>query len=91
MISDVACDPELPPELMTSGMNMRQHDRASRSRASKCCIAVAVSISERNSAQSQPRALPDHVAEADFHVWRVERLHTAELLHVLVCSRTTRR
>ena len=53
MISDVACEPELPPELMTSGMNIAS-TTAFEISPSKCCIAVAVSISERNSAHSQP-------------------------------------
>ena len=30
MISDVACDPELPPELMTSGMNCERNTASSR-------------------------------------------------------------
>ena len=53
MISDVACEPELPPELMISGMNSVRTIAFSSS-VSKCCIAVAVSISPMNSAQSQP-------------------------------------
>lgn len=53
MISDVAWDPELPPELMMSGTK-RASTIARLSSASKCCIAVAVSISPRKSAQSHP-------------------------------------
>ncbi len=44
---------ELPPELMMSGMN-RVRTMAFSSSPSKPCIAEAVSISERNRAQSQP-------------------------------------
>ena len=53
MISEVACEPELPPELMMSGMK-RVSTMARLSSPSKCCIAVAVSISLRKRAQSQP-------------------------------------
>ena len=56
MMSDVACEPELPPELMTSGMNIAS-TTAFEISPSKCCIAVAVSISERKSAHSQPARL----------------------------------
>ena len=53
--SDI-CDPELPPELMISGMK-RVRTRALSSSDSKCCIALAVSISLRKSAQSHPARL----------------------------------
>jgi hypothetical protein len=53
MISDVACDPELPPELMISGTKSASTTARSIS-CSKCPIAVAVSISPKNSAVSQP-------------------------------------
>ena len=56
MISEVACDPELPPELMMSGMN-RVSTIAFSSSPSKPCMAEAVSISDRNSTQSQPPRL----------------------------------
>ena len=81
-MSDVACDPELPPELMMSGMN------------SASTTALAISPSKplhrrrgehlRQEQRAQPaRALLDHAPEADLDVRLVERLHTAELLHVL--------
>jgi hypothetical protein len=53
MISEVAWDPELPPELMISGIK-RVRTTAFSSSDSKCCIALAVSISPRKSAHSQP-------------------------------------
>ena len=53
IISEVACEPELPPELMISGMNSVSTTAFSSS-PSKPCMAEAVSISTRNSAQSQP-------------------------------------
>ncbi len=53
MMSEVACEPELPPELMMSGMKSPS-TMARLSSASKVCMAVAVSISPRKSAQSQP-------------------------------------
>src|SRR5207249_8727545 len=56
MMSEVAWDPELPPELMMSGMKSAR-TMARLSSASKCCMAVAVSISLMKSAQSQPARL----------------------------------
>ena len=53
MISDVPCEPVLPPELMISGTNSATTAAFSIS-PSKYPIAVAVSISPRNSAASQP-------------------------------------
>lgn len=53
MMSDVACEPELPPELMMSGMK-RLSTSPRLNSTWKCCMAVAVSISLKNSAQSQP-------------------------------------
>ena len=44
MMSEVACEPELPPELMISGMN-RASTTARSISCSKYPIAVAVSIS----------------------------------------------
>ena len=44
MISDVACEPELPPELMMSGMNSAS-TTARASSSWKCRIAVVVNIS----------------------------------------------
>ena len=51
MMSDVACEPELPPELMTSGMNIARSAARSISLWNPC-IAVAVSISDRKSAHN---------------------------------------
>ena len=62
MISDVACEPELPPELMMSGMK-RIKTSALLSSASKCCMALVVSISLRKSAQSHPARLRTMVAK----------------------------
>lgn len=56
MISEVACEPELPPELMISGMNSVSTTAFSSS-PSKCCMALAVNISPRKSAASQPARL----------------------------------
>ena len=81
MMSDVAWLPELPPELMMSGMNSESTTARSIS-PSKCPIAVAVSISPRKSAHSQPAALADHRAEADLRVRHVECLDAAHALHV---------
>ena len=53
MMSEVACEPELPPELMISGMKSVRTSAFSSS-LWKPCIAEAVSISDRKSAQSQP-------------------------------------
>ena len=53
MISVAACDPLLPPLLMISGTNIVSTSTLSSS-TWKCCIAVAVSISLRNSIMSQP-------------------------------------
>jgi hypothetical protein len=52
-MSEVACEPELPPELMMRGMK-RVRTTAFSSSDSKCCIALAVNISPRKSAHSQP-------------------------------------
>ena len=82
MISEVACEPELPPELMMSGRK-RASTTARSISCSKWPMAVAVSISPRNRAQSQPGPLADHLRQADLHVRLVQRLHAAELLHVL--------
>ena len=82
MMSEVACEPELPPELMISGMNSASTTARPIS-CSKWPIAVAVSISPRKSAREPAGALADHLAQADLHVRLVERLHAAELLHVL--------
>ena len=65
MMSDVACDPELPPELMMRGMKSVS-TMARLSAPSKCCIAVAVSISLRNSAHSQPPRLRIMVQKPTF-------------------------
>ena len=53
MTSVDACDPELPPLEMISGTNSASTTARSISR-SNAPIAVAVSISPRNSAVSQP-------------------------------------
>ena len=53
MTSVDACDPELPPLEMMSGTNSAS-TTAFEISASKAPIAVAVSISPRNSAVSQP-------------------------------------
>ena len=53
MTSEVACDPELPPLEMMSGTNSASTTALAIS-CSKKPIAVAVSISPRKSAESQP-------------------------------------
>ena len=53
MISDVACDPELPPLEMISGRN-EESTMAFSSSPSKWPIAVAVSSSPMNSTASHP-------------------------------------
>ena len=53
MISDVACEPELPPELMIRGTKSASTTACAIS-PSKWLIAVAVSISPKNSAVSHP-------------------------------------
>ena len=53
MTSVAACDPELPPLEMMSGTN-KASTTAFWISASKAPIAVAVSISPRNNAVSQP-------------------------------------
>ena len=53
MTSVDACEPELPPLEMMSGTNSARTTAFAIS-ASKAPIAVAVSISPRNSAVSQP-------------------------------------
>ena len=55
MISEAACEPELPPLEMMSGTNSASTTARAIS-SSKWPIAVAVSISPRNSTSSQPRA-----------------------------------
>ena len=59
MISDVDCDPELPPDEMISGMNSASTAARSIS-CSKCPIAWAVSVSPTKRIASQPRALAEH-------------------------------
>ena len=61
----------------------RQHDRLRESRASKAPIAVAVSISPRNSAVNQPARLRIMRPERDFHVRLVECLRSADALDFL--------
>lgn len=56
MISEVALAAAIAPELMISGMN-RVSTTARSSSDSKCCIALAVSISEKNRMLSQPARL----------------------------------
>ncbi len=82
MISDVACEPELPPELMISGMN-RVSTIAFSSSLSKYCMALAVSISRGTGRASQPARFLIMAEKADLHIGRVEGLHAAELLGVL--------
>jgi len=53
MTSEVACEPELPPELLIRGIN-NVRTNAFSSSLWKLCIALVVSISLRNSAQRQP-------------------------------------
>ena len=57
MISDVACDPELPPELITSGMNCDSSSTRPISCFIACAITDAVSISLTASTASQPPRL----------------------------------
>ena len=59
-MSDVACEPELPPLEMISGTNSASTTALAIS-SSKYPIAVAVNISPTNKTASQPRALFDHV------------------------------
>ena len=56
MISEAACEPELPPLLMMSGTK-RARTTAFAISSSKRPIAVAVSISLRNRTSSQPARL----------------------------------
>ena len=65
MTSDVACDPELPPEEMISGTNSASTTALSIS-FSNTPMAVAVSISPRKSAASQPARLRIMRASAMF-------------------------
>jgi hypothetical protein len=51
MINDVACEPELPPELTISGTNS-DSTSARLSSSSKPCIALAVNSSPMNRRQS---------------------------------------
>jgi hypothetical protein len=53
MTSVEACEPELPPLEMISGTN-RASTTARAMSSSKCVMALAVSISPRNSSVSQP-------------------------------------
>ena len=56
MMSDAACEPELPPLLMMRGTNSASTTARAIS-SSKRPMAVAVSISLRNSTSSQPARL----------------------------------
>ncbi len=56
MTSVVACEPELPPLEMMSGMNSANTTARAIS-FSKNPIALAVNISPRNSTESQPTRL----------------------------------
>ena len=61
MTSVVACEPELPPLEMMSGMNSASTTARAIS-FSKKPIALAVSISPRNSAAQPADPLADHAA-----------------------------
>ena len=61
-MSVAACEPELPPLLMTSGMKSAS-TTADWISASKCPIALAVSISPRKSSESQPPRLRSSVVK----------------------------
>ena len=54
MISDVACDPELPPELRISGMRMARMPSPAFSSAENPFVAKLVNISPTNRIASQP-------------------------------------
>ena len=82
MISDVPCEPELPPELMMSGRKIASTVARSIS-FWYTPSAVAVNISPMNSALSQPARFLIIAPEADLRVRLVERFHTAQLLDVL--------
>ena len=79
-MSDVACEPEFPPELMMSGMN----------RASTTAFASYLKVPHRRGRQHlaqekrrQPRrAFSDHREESDLGVGLVQCLHSAEALDV---------
>ena len=81
MTSVDACEPELPPLEMMSGTNSAS-TTAFEISCSKTPIAVAVSISPRNSAVSQPARLRIMRAERDVHVRLVEGLRSADALDV---------
>ena len=82
MTSVDACDPELPPLEMMSGTNSAS-TTAREISASKAPIAVAVSISPRNSAVSQPARLWIIFQNAISHVGLVEGFRSADALDVL--------
>ena len=79
MTSVEACDPELPPLEMISGTNSAR-TTAFEISASKAPIAVAVSISPRNSAVSQPARFWIILPKRDVHVRLVEGFRTADAL-----------
>ena len=81
MMSVDACEPELPPLEMISGTK-RASTTAFAISFSKKPIAVAVSISPRNSAVSQPARFRIIRAKRDLHVRLVEGLRSAEALDV---------
>ena len=82
MTSVEACDPELPPLEMMSGTKSASTTAFPIS-FSKNPIAVAVSISPRNSAVSQPARFWIMRRKRDLHVRLVEGLGTADALDVL--------
>ena len=83
MISEVACEPELPPELMIERDEQREHDRLAQLALEVLHRGGGEHLAQEERAEPARRASGSSSPKPICSVRLVERLHAAELLHVL--------
>ena len=81
MMSEVACEPELPPELMMSGMKSESTTARAISSSKWLHGRRGEHLAEEEGAEPAG-ALADHRAEPDLRVRLVEGLQAAQALHL---------
>ena len=75
---------------LRSRVSSRADDQRQKKGQYSCPVDGALKIAEcrrrehfPNEKRAEPsRALPNHAPETDLHVWLIQRLHAAQLLHV---------